>query len=106
MSEQCHVEAIEKTATAEELATSATAYLAIFGMGCPRCALRVRNSLLKIYGVSDADVDHIAGMGKVVFAPNLTTISDIIDAVSQAGGDGRHEYWAAPLTVSKLESEP
>ena len=101
MAANCHVDPIEKTATAEELENTAVVYLAIFGMGCPRCAMRVRNSLLTVYGVSDAYVDHIMGVGKIVFAPNLTTLSVLIDAVARAGNDGRHEYWAALLDQSE-----
>lgn len=98
----CRVEPIEKTASAEELETTTVAHLAIFGMGCPTCAARVRNSLLTVHGVSEAEVDHTAGRGKVVFAPRLTTIDAVVDAVTQAGNDGRHEYWAVPLDQSQV----
>lgn len=101
MSDNCHVSPIEKMASPDELQSTVIAHLAIFGMGCPRCATRVRNSLLTIYGVRDAEVDHVAGMGQVMFSPNLTTISAILDAVAQAGNDGRHEYAAVPLGQSE-----
>ena len=97
MSENCHVDPTQKTPTSEELNSSHTTFLAIYGMGCPNCAARVRNSVLSLYGVSGADVDHQAGMGRVVFNPDLTTVTAIIDAVAQAGVDGRHEYGAALL---------
>lgn len=101
MSDHCHVDPIEKTVAAEELENNVIVYLAISGMGCPRCALRVRNSLLTVYGVSDAYVDHVGGMGKVLFASKLTTVETIVDAVAQAGNDGRHEYRALPLWPSQ-----
>jgi copper chaperone CopZ len=97
MSDDCHVEPVHKTATAEELEQSTLIFLAVFGMGCPRCAMRVRNSLLTITGVSNAYVDHLAGMAQVVFNPVLTTVPALLDAVTRAGGDGRHNYWAAYL---------
>lgn len=100
MSATCSVDPVEKTATAEELETPATAYLRISGMGCPQCATRVRTSLLGIYGISDAYIDHVAGIGKVVFAPKLTTVSAMVDAIAQAGNDGQHEYLAVPLGLS------
>lgn len=49
--------------TAEELENTVIVQLAISGMGCPMCAARVRNSLLKIYGVINAEVDHVTGLG-------------------------------------------
>jgi copper chaperone CopZ len=61
-------------------------------MGCPNCAARVRNSLISLKGVVDAEVDHTIGMAEVVFNPSLTAIPALIEAVARAGGDGRHEY--------------
>src|SRR5512140_2862166 len=99
MSENCHVHPVETVVTAEELQDTVIVYLAIFGMGCPKCAMRVRNSLLTIHGVSEALVDHVVGAGKVMFAPGLTTVEAIVDAVAQAGNDGRHNYEAIALAV-------
>jgi copper chaperone CopZ len=97
MSEHCHVEPVQKVATIEELAASTTVVLMVWGMGCPNCAARVRNSLLSVNGATQAYVDHTLGMAKVVFNPNLTTIAELISAVGRAGGDGRHEYRAVPI---------
>jgi copper chaperone CopZ len=94
MSEHCHVEPIRKVATAEERASTTTAVLLVSGMGCPNCAARVRNSLLSINGAVEADVDHTLGTAKVTFNLNLTTVSALINAVAQAGRDGRHAYRA------------
>ena len=98
MDENCHVEPLQKTATAEEQQTTTSALLAVWGMGCPNCAARVRNSLLSLKGVVDAEVDHTIGMAEVVFNPNLTTTPALIEAVARAGGDGRHEYRARLLS--------
>jgi copper chaperone CopZ len=98
MDENCHVEPLQKTATAEEQQTTTSALLAVWGMGCPNCAARVRNSLLAVHGVIDAKVDHNIGMADVVFNPSLTAIPALIDAVARAGGDGRHEYRARSLS--------
>ena len=98
MNSNCHVDAIQKTATAEEQQTITSALLAVQGMGCPNCAARVRNSLLSLKGVVDAEVDHTIGMAEVVFNPNLTTTPALIEAVARAGGDGRHEYRARSLS--------
>ena len=94
MDENCHVEPIRKTATSDEQQTVTTALLAVWGMGCPNCAARVRNSLIALTGVVEAYVDHTAGMAQVNFNPNLTNLPALVEAVAQAGGDGRHEYRA------------
>ncbi len=94
MDENCHVDPIQKTATAEEQQNVTTARLAVWGMGCPNCAARVRNSLISLAGVVDAYVDHNAGLAQVSFNPNFTNVRALIDAVARAGGDGRHEYRA------------
>lgn len=94
MDENCHVDPIEKTPTAEERRAATTTHLAVLGMGCPNCAARVRNSLVSQHGVIDAVVDHTAGLAHVRFNPNLTTIAALVQAVARAGGDGRHEYRA------------
>ena len=98
MDENCHVELLQKTATAEEQQTTTSALLAVWGMGCPNCAARVRNSLLALHGVINAEVDHTIGMAEVVFNPSLTAIPALIEAVTRAGGDGRHEYRARSLS--------
>ena len=95
MSDTCHVEPLQKTATPEERQRLTTSSLAVWGMGCPNCAARVRNSLLSLNGVVEAHVDHAAGLAQVNFNPSLTSIPALVAAVSRAGGDGRHEYRAA-----------
>lgn len=96
MDENCHVDPIQKMPTAEEQATIQTVLLAVRGLGCPNCAARVRNSLLSLNGVIDAEVSHTIGVARVEFNPDLTDIPALANAVAQAGGDGRHEYraWA------------
>ncbi len=97
MDENCHVDPIQKTPTAEELVTVNTVVLSVWGMGCPNCAARVRNGLLSSLGVIEADVDHTLGMAKVVFNPDLSTVATLIEAVARAGADGRHQYGAQLL---------
>lgn len=97
MDENCHVEPIRKTATSDEQQTVTTALLTVWGMGCPNCAARVRNSLIALTGVVEAYVDHTAAMAQVNFNPNLTNLPALVEAVAQAGGDGRHEYRAQLL---------
>lgn len=95
MDENCHVEPVEKVATADERQKIETVVLAVSGMGCPNCANRVHNSLISLQGVVDAYVDHTAGAAQVNFNPDLASVEALIGAVASAGGnDGRHEYGA------------
>lgn len=94
MDDQCHVEPIQKKATPEETESTSLIRLAVLGMGCPNCATRVRNSLIRVTGVIDAVVEHTFGIAEVIYNPNLTTQDALVNAVARAGGDGRHEYRA------------
>ena len=95
MEDICHVAALEKTPTGEEMQDAQTAYLTVWGMRCPNCALRVRNSLLSLHGVLNATVNHTLGLAEVVFNPRLSNTSALVDAVARCGGDGHHSYGAA-----------
>lgn len=92
MDENCHVEPVQKIATAEEQQATTMIMLGVQGMGCPNCAARVRNSLLELKGVTEADVDHLTGTADVEFNPNLVAVPALLEAVAQAGNDGRHRY--------------
>jgi copper chaperone CopZ len=92
MSDHGHVAPIEKIVSPEEQETTTTVSLAVWGMGCPNCAMRVHNGLLALKGVIRADVNHITATAEVVFNPNLLTVFDLADAVANAGNDGRHHY--------------
>jgi len=97
MDENCHVEPLQKIATVEEQQATALIMLGVQGMGCPNCAARVRNSLLRLKGVTEADVDHLTGTADVEFNPNLVAVPALLEAVAQAGNDGRHQYRALRL---------
>lgn len=98
MNHQCQIEPIEKVADPDESARQESAIFAVWGLGCPNCAIRVRNGLIATRGVLDAHVDHLAGMAWVVFNPELVTTNALVDVVAQAANDGRHEYVARLIT--------
>ncbi len=98
MSNCCGVEPISKQSTEEEMAEGTQITLAISGMGCMSCASRVGNSLLRLPGVVEANVSHVNGIANVIYIPNLTGLSNLFQAVVQAGGDGRHNYSARLIT--------
>ncbi len=94
MEENCHVEPINKTATADQILKAESALLAVWGMGCPNCATRVRNSLLsmdKVYGV---DMYLQMGLAEVRYNSQKIAASQLVDAVARAGNDVHHEYRA------------
>jgi copper chaperone CopZ len=99
MSEQenCHVDPLEKPVDLPALQESRAAILGVSGMGCPRCAMRVRNGLLLADGVLYADVNLQNGMAAVAFDPAQVTVDDLVAAVANAGNDGRHHYQAFVL---------
>jgi copper chaperone CopZ len=94
MDKVCHVDAIHKSPSIEERRELAVALLAVEGMGCPNCVLRVRNGLLQIYGVVSADVDLEAGRARVVYNPRMVETKHLSHAVADAGAAARHEYRA------------
>ncbi len=96
----CHVEPIEKQNTKTEYERLADGRLLISGMGCPSCAGRVRNSLLRLDGVVEAAIDHNTGVGHVTYDPTVVSAGDLEQAVSAAGGDGHHEYIGKLVAVA------
>jgi copper chaperone CopZ len=95
MSENCHVEPVEKPLDHERLSNALAAFLAVGGMGCPTCANRVRNGLVRLSGVLAAEVELEQGVAVAAFDPQVVTIKELIAAVAEAGNDGRHHYQAA-----------
>ena len=94
MDDPCDIKAIRKTPVHEEKQISQVTFLAISGLNCPNCAIRVRNALLNVYGITDAIIDHTDGLGEVTYNPNLLERERLSEIVSKAGGDGIHSYKA------------
>jgi copper chaperone CopZ len=90
----CQVYPVEKSFDPHALENAMAAYLVVQGMGCPRCAIRVRNGLLSLDGVLLAEVQLEQGIAAAAFDPQRVTLDDLITAVASAGNDGRHHYQA------------
>ncbi|NOZ71394.1 MAG: heavy-metal-associated domain-containing protein [Chloroflexi bacterium] len=97
--ENCHVDPLEKPLEKEDLATAMAAYLHVSGMGCPSCAMRVRNGLLTLEGVLLADVFLERGVAAAAYDPQRVEPSDLVQAVAGSGNDGRHHYQAEVVSV-------
>ncbi len=63
-------------------------------MGCPDCATRIRNSLIRLDGVLEAYVYQNLQLAEVVFDPGSASPIDFVHAVSSAGDDDQHAYQA------------
>jgi copper chaperone CopZ len=97
--ENCHVEPTVKPFDEAALAEAMVAYLAVSGMGCERCAMRVRNGLLNQEGVVLADVFLHEGVAAVTFDAARLHPDWLLEVVAGAGNDGRHRYWAEVIAV-------
>ncbi|MCO6452635.1 MAG: heavy-metal-associated domain-containing protein [Caldilineales bacterium] len=94
----CHVEPLQKVIAPADLERAQAAFLAVWGMGCPNCALRVRNSLLALDGVLTADIMVEHGVARVLYDPTRVVPEIFSAAVAGAGNDGRHHYTAQLLS--------
>jgi len=107
MDDNCHVEPIQKATTAEEQKNVALVLLAVWGMGCPNCANRVRNSLLALDGVFIVDIFLDMAMAEISYDSAKVSVEMLQDAVSRAGNDGRHHYRAELIAAlySSIQDE-
>ena len=94
MNDNCHVEPINKTVLDHVLGNADRILLSISGMGCQNCATRVRNNLLLLEGVYDADVLLNMRMAEIYFDEKKVSTDALIHAVTAAGNNGRHNYLA------------
>ena len=92
--DNCHVDPLEKSLDKDALSKAMVAYLAVVGMGCPRCAMRVRNGLLGLDGVLLVEVQLERGIAAAAFDQNRINTDELLWAVAAAGNDGRHNYSA------------
>jgi copper chaperone CopZ len=100
MEHDCRVEPIQKVASVDEQEQIELALLSVWGMGCPNCANRVHNSVIALYGVTEASVDHAAGLAQVSYNPALVKIDSMISAIRGAGRDGQHAYGAKLMATA------
>lgn len=94
MHDGCHVDPIRKDVDPAALRESSAGVLAVWGMGCPTCVLRVRNALLSLPGVLRADIDLHEGLARVRFDAARVGTGDMVEAVARAGREVQHRYRA------------
>ncbi len=71
--------------------------LPIAGMSCASCALKIEKGLASVEGVSKATVNFAAEKATVVFHPEQTGLSHLIDKVKDLGYDARSEKVLLPI---------
>lgn len=57
----------------------------IEGMHCHRCEQTIQKSIRRLPGVSEAEVDFPTSQASVLFDPSQVSISELIEAITQAG---------------------
>lgn len=95
----CQVTPYVKSVSPQQLTEAETAFLLVRGMGCPACALRVRNGLLQIEGVVAADVLLSHGLAKVWYDPRAVQPESLVARLPALADDARHHYTARLLAV-------
>lgn len=90
----CYVEPLEKPLNEAAIDNAKAAYLAVWGMGCSRCAMRVRNGLLRLEHILFAEAFLEKGLAIAAYDPQGASTDDLITAVAKAGNDSRHNYRA------------
>ncbi len=93
----CCVRPIEPKSAPHGLVTAGIR-LVIAGMGCPNCAMRVRNALLSVDGVAEAYVKLVPSVSRVLYDGERVTTEQLIAVVAAAGGGPHHEYCARTMT--------
>ena len=100
----CHVEgrlgAVHKAVDPQRLVDAPLVYLLIRGMGCPACAMRVRNALVEANGVLAADVFLEQGLACVLYDPAQIAVEELPRHVAAADAGGRHHYTAQIVVFS------
>jgi Cu+-exporting ATPase len=79
---------------------SSTAEIAIEGMSCASCVLRVEKALRAVPGVLEASVNLATARAAVEYLPNATTVREIVKAVQDSG------YGARPASADGEAADP
>lgn len=93
----CHVKRDENHIDREDLEGAGYVVLAIAGMGCPNCANRVHNALVRQPGVLKAEVSLEDALATVALEPARRDVEALLEAVATADPSGRHHYRAVPV---------
>src|ERR1700687_1489885 len=76
------------------------ALLALEGMTCASCAMRIEKGLKKVPGVKDANVNLATEQATVTYDPAQTSLEQMVQKVEAVG------YKATPQSASRAETMP
>jgi copper chaperone CopZ len=96
---RCQVAPVEKQIDANQLQAATVGYLLVSGMGCPTCAMRVRNALLHLDGVLAVDIGLERGLARVHYDKGSVSPEHMPAAVTAAGLESGHQYAAKILSL-------
>ena len=84
----------DQQTTEQQLAAESRATLALEGMTCASCAIRIEKGLKKVPGVKDANVNLATEQAAVTYDPTQTTLEQMVQKVEAVG------YRATPQVAS------
>jgi Cu+-exporting ATPase len=87
----------DQQTTEQQLAAESRATLALEGMTCASCAIRIEKGLKKVPGVKDANVNLATEQAAVTYDPTQTTLEQMVQKVEAVG------YKATPQIASLLQ---
>jgi len=93
----CAVTPITDRVSDDDREVADKVHLAVADMGCPNCGNRVRNALMAVDGVLDAEIDVPAGLVTVWFDAERAATHNLVAAVAKAGQGTHHNYLAVPV---------
>ncbi len=70
------------------------AWLAIWGMYCPECQVRVKDALQRLPGVVDVEVDWAYMGARVLILPEQVDVDDLIACVGGVDTHAEYSFWA------------
>src|SRR5581483_12332709 len=93
---QEHIQATKQPGASPDMpvaqTSSAGITLALEGMSCASCALRIEKGLKKVPGVADASVNFATERATVSYDPTRASVDDLLAKVKATG------YAATPLS--------
>jgi Cu+-exporting ATPase len=94
-----HIDTTDQTLNQPQPADECRAVLALEGMTCASCAMRIERGLKKVPGVLDASVNLASELANVTYDPTQTDIEQMVQKVEAVG------YKAYPQIVSAPKKE-
>src|SRR5216683_7105469 len=86
--------------------TENRATLALEGMTCASCAMRIEKGLKKVPGVKDASVNFATEQATVTYDPSQTNVEQMVQKVEAVGYKATPQVASAQQTVQENGTAP